>query len=126
MSQTYSAHDMDNITSIKIVKSILFSLGYGMAVVLLYSLFSYLFWEIRDHQAYFWVFYINKLFYSFQLPTVLLFALIFYNKLLDKLTMDYSVYEKISGYLAIGLLIVMSVLGATSESGEIFYLHGNY
>jgi hypothetical protein len=117
---------MNNITSIKIVKSIFFSLGYTMVVVLLHSLFTYLFWVIRDHQAYFWVFYINKLFYSFQLPTILLFALIFYNRLLDKLRMDYSIYEKISGYLAIGLLIVMSVLGASSESGEIFYLHEKY
>lgn len=117
---------MDNITGIKIVKAVLFSLGYAMAVVLLYSIFTYLFWLFRDHQAYFWIFYINKLFYSFQLPTVLLFALVFYNRLLDRLTMDYSVYEKIAGYLAIGLLIVMSVLGATSESGEIFYLHGKY
>jgi hypothetical protein len=117
---------MGNISSQKIIKSVLFTLGYVMAVVLLLSLFTFLFWLIRDHQAYFWVFYINKLFYSLQLPMVLLFSLIFYGLLLDKLAMDYSVYEKTAGYLVIGLLIVISLLGATSESGDIFHLYGKY
>ena len=117
---------MDNPIGKKIVNSILFSLGYAMAVVLLLSLFTYLFWALRDHQAYFWIFYISKLIYSFQLPIILLFSLLFYERLLERLSMDYGVYEKVAGYFVIGLLIVISILGSVSESGDIFHLHGKY
>jgi H+/Cl- antiporter ClcA len=90
------------------------------------SLVSYLVWTIRQHEAYFLVFYVSKGFNSLQFFMFIAISVSFYGRVLKLLNVQLNKIEKIPSYLTILALLLCIVLIGISDSGETFYLYGKY
>ena len=107
-----------------IVKGIIYALALSMTSLLIFTLVMYLFWLLRNDGVYFWVYYISKGIYSWQLGVFFILAMVLYNQFLSLLNVQLSKTEKAPSYLILFILFLGVIVGGSSESGEIFYLYG--